>query len=142
MLMKIICLLTIAIGISIKSNAQTLELTSLKRIDPSTIIASNYVSMPECSISKNKTFDCNNLYTYMQLMVDESGIIYQMLYQTDISDALSYLSISNNVNYQCFTVKKNEYCSCVKKLHEETIPSLQTSGMLDCAIKVLKRCEL
>lgn len=140
MLLKIICLLTIAMAISIKSNAQTLELTSLKRIDPSTIITSNYVSMPECSISKNKVFDFNNPYTYLQLMVDESGNYYQMLYQTDISDALAYISISNNANLQCLTLKKNEYCSCVNKLHEETFPSLQTSATLDCVVRILRRC--
>jgi hypothetical protein len=138
--MKTICLLTIAISISIKSNAQTLALTSLKRIDPSTIIASNYVNMPECNISSNKVFDFNNPYTYLQLMVDESGNTCQMLYQTDITDRLEYLSISNNANYQCFALKKKEYCSCVNKIHEESFPSLQTSATLDCAVRVLRKC--
>jgi hypothetical protein len=108
-------------------NAQKLELTTLKRIEPITIITSNYVSMPDCSMSNKKVFDFNNPYTYLQLMVDESGNSYQMLYQTNITDALEYLSLSNNANYQCFAVKKNEYCSCVNKSYEETFSSLQTS---------------
>jgi len=121
-------------------NAQKLELTTLKRIEPITIITSNYVSMPDCSMANKKVFDFNNPYTYMQLMVDESGNSYQMLYQTNITDALEYLSLSNNANYQCFAVKKNEYCSCVNKSHEETFSSLQTSATLDCAVRILRRC--
>jgi hypothetical protein len=139
--LKNLSLLTITLVISIKMNAQKLELTALKRIDPSIIISSNYKSIPECSISKDKIFDNNNPYTYLQLMVDENGNMYQILYQTDITDALVYLSISNNANYQCFEVKKNEYCSCVRKSNEESFPSLQTSSILDCAIRILKRCE-
>jgi len=132
--------LIITILISININAQKLELTTLKRIEPITIITSNYVSMPDCSMSNKKVFDFNNPYTYLQLMVDESGNSYQMLYQTNITDALEYLSLSNNANYQCFAVKKNEYCSCVNKSHEETFSSLQTSAMLDCAVRILRRC--
>ena len=122
-------------------NAQKLELTTLKRIEPITIITSNYVSMPDCSMSNKKVFDFNNPYTYLQLMVGETGDMYQMLYQTDIADALVYLSISNNANFQCFKVKENEYCSCIKKLHEETFSSLQTSATLDCAVRILSRCD-
>lgn len=130
----------ITILLSININAQKLELTTLKRIDPITIITSNYVSMPDCSMSNKNVFDFNNPYTYLQLMVDESGKSYQMLYQTNITDALEYLSLSNNANYQCFAVKKNEYCSCVNKSHEETFSSLQTSATLDCAVRILRRC--
>ena len=130
----------ITILLSININAQKLELTTLKRIEPITIITSNYVSMPDCSMSNKKVFDFNNPYTYLQLMVDESGNSYQMLYQTNITDALEYLSLSNNANYQCFAVKKNEYCSCVNKSHEETFSSLQTSATLDCAVRILRRC--
>ena len=130
----------ITILLSININAQKLELTTLKRIEPITIITSNYVSMPDCSMSNKKVFDFNNPYTYLQLMVDESGNSYQMLYQTNITDALEYLSLSNNGNYQCFAVKKNEYCSCVNKSHEETFSSLQTSATLDCAVRILRRC--
>ena len=140
MLLKTLCLLTITLAISIKTNAQSLELTSLKRMDPSTIIASKYVSIPDCRNPNKKVFDFNNPYTYLQLMVDESGNAYQMLYQTDITDGLEYLSLSNNANYQCFAVKKNEYCSCVNKSHEETFSSLQTSATLDCAVRILRRC--
>jgi len=132
--------LIITILLSININAQKLELTTLKRIDPITIITSNYVSMPDCSMSNKNVFDFNNPYTYLQLMVDESGKSYQMLYQTNITDALEYLSLSNNANYQCFAVKKNEYCSCVNKSHEETFSSLQTSATLDCAVRILRRC--
>jgi hypothetical protein len=139
--LKNLCLLIIVISISIKINAQKLELTALKRIDPYIIIASNYISMPDCSISNNKSFDINNPYTYLQLMVDENGGKYQMLYQTDFTDALVYMSISNNANHQCFQVKKNEYCSCVNKSHEEIFPSMQISSTLDCAIRILRRCE-
>ena len=130
----------ITILLSININAQQLELTTLKRIEPITIITSNYVSMPDCSMSNKNVFDFNNPYTYLQLMVDESGNSYQMLYQTNITDALEYLSLSNNANYQCFAVKKNEYCSCVNKSHEETFSSLQTSATLDCAVRILRRC--
>jgi len=140
MLLKYLSLLTITLAISIKMNAQKFELTALKRIDPSTIIASNYKSIPECSMSKNKIFDNNNPYTYLQLMADENGEMYQILYQTDIADALVYLSISNNAKYECFEIKKNEYCSCVNKLHEESFPSLQTSATLDCVVRILRRC--
>lgn len=139
--LKNICLLIFAIAISININAQKLELTALKRIDPYTIIASNYISMPDCSTSNNKSFDINNPYTYLQLMVDKNGGIYQMLYQTDFTDALVYMSISNNANHQCFQVKKNEYCSCVNKSHEEIFPSMQISSTLDCAIRILRRCK-
>lgn len=141
MLLKNLSLLTITVVISIKMNAQKLELTSLKRIDPSTIIISNYKSMPDCNLSKYKIFDNNNPYTYLQLMVDENGNMYQMLYQTDIADALVYLSISNNFKNECFEVKKYEYCKCINKSHEESIPSFQTSCTLDCAFKILRRCE-
>ena len=126
--------------LSININAQKLELTTLKRIDPITIITSNYVNMPDCSMSNKKVFDFNNPYTYLQLMVDESGNTYQMLYQTNITEGLEYLSLSNNANYQCFAVKKNEYCSCVNKSQEETFSSLQTSARLDCVVRILRRC--
>ncbi len=139
--LKNLNLLIVMITISIKTNAQKLELTTLKRIDPITIIGSNYVSMPDCSISNKKLFDFNNPYTYLQLMIDESGNSYQILYQTNMTDALDYLSLSNNANYQCFTVKKNEYCSCVKKSQEETFSSLQTSATLDCVVRILSRCD-
>ncbi len=139
-ILKYTCLLIITIVISIKTNAQKLELTSLKRIDPFTIIASNYVSMPDCKISNKKLFDINNPYTYLQIMVDENGAMYQMLYQTDITDVIEYLSISNNANHQCFRIKRNEYCSCVNKSYEESFSSLQTSATLDCAVRILKRC--
>ena len=138
--MKNLELLIITILLSININAQKLELTTLKRIDPITIITSNYVNMPDCSMSNKKVFDFNNPYTYLQLMVDESGNTYQMLYQTNITEGLEYLSLSNNANYQCFAVKKNEYCSCVNKSHEETFSSLQTSATLDCAVRILRRC--
>lgn len=142
MLLKNLSLLTITIVISIRMNAQQLELTSLKRIDPSTIISSNYKSILECRMSKYKIFDNNNPYTYVQLMVDENGKIYQILYQTDIADKLVYLSISNNFKCDCFEVNKNEFCNCVKKSHEESISSLQTSYILDCAFRILRRCDL
>jgi hypothetical protein len=126
---------------SVTSNAQKLEITSTKRIDPSTIISSNYISVPSCSKTSYKSFDSNNPFTYLQSMVDENGVMYQMLYQTDFSDTLEYLSISNNANQQCLTNKKNEYCSCVNKFHDETFPTLQTSGTLDCVVQILKRCN-
>ena len=91
-------------------------------------------------MSNNKLFDNNNPYTYLQLMVDETGTKCQILYQTDITDALEYLSISNNTKYQCFEIKKNEYCSCVKKSKEETFASLQTSAIIDCVVRILRRC--
>ena len=62
--LKNLCLLIIVISISIKINAQKLELTALKRIDPYTIIASNFKSMPDCSISNN---------------ISENGIYYQII---------------------------------------------------------------
>jgi len=140
-LLKNLSILIITIVISIKMNAQKLELTALKRIDPTIIIISNYKSIPECSMSKNKKFNNSNPYTYLQLMVDENGEMYQILYQTDIADSLVYLAISNNAKYECFEVKKNEYCSCVRKSHEESFPSLQTSSTLDCVVRILRRCE-
>lgn len=133
--------MVIFIAISTTSNAQKLEMTSIKRIDPSTIIASNYINTPNCTISNSKLFDSNNPYTYLQLLLDENGIVYQLLYQTNFIDELEHLSISNNANHQCLTIKKNEYCSCVKKLQVETFPSLQTSGTLDCVVQILKRCD-
>jgi hypothetical protein len=137
--LKNLYLLIIIITISIKINAQKFELTAIKRMDPSTIITSNYINLPDCSTSNNKLFDFNNPYTYLQLIVDESRNSYQMLYQTDFTNSLEYLSISNNANYQCFTIKKYEFCSCVSKSHEELFSSLQTSAILDCVVRILNR---
>jgi len=138
-MMKTICW-GIGVLLFLNTNAQQWETGLLMRTDPFSIITSHYLKVGNCDNSLYQEFDVKNPYTYLQLMNDEKGKTYHLLYQTDFSENLTFAAVSNNINQSCFQIRKAATCGCIKKMQEETFSSLQTSGMLQCVKETMMTC--
>ena len=132
------CFLCFFIGYSAYS--QRLELQELKTISANQVLTSSYTKIELCNVFQNNLFDIKNPYSYLQILNDENGTIYHLLYQTDFSGLINHISISNNLTEKFNCRPISYFCSCIKKINQRHFDSVKTTAIIDCIMSQLNLC--
>lgn len=127
--------------------SQQFSTSELSVIKTSQVIIENYTSV---NLSKeiideatSNRFDVNNPYTYLQVIIDESGNRYHILFQTNFNGKILYLSYSNNLS-ALFNKKDKPmflFTRCLKEINN-AISSVQvTNTAIKCIVDRLNYCS-
>ena len=134
---KIICTSFIFFLVGFSANCQKFELQELKTISANQILTGSYTKIELCNVFQNNQFDIRNPYTNLEILKDENGVVYHILFQTDFSGLINYVSISNNL-IEKFNCRPNSYfCSCLKKINQQHFDSVKTTALIDCIMSQL-----
>lgn len=119
---------------------QRFQLQELKTISANQILTGSYTKIELCAVFQNNLFDSKNPYTYLEILNDENGVVYHILYQTDFSGLINHISISNNLTEKFNCRPKIYFCSCIKKINQQHFDSVKTTAIIDCIMSQLNLC--
>lgn len=114
----------------------------------STIISPDLISIEQYSalqMENNNTemkFNKQSPYTYILLINDNQHQQYQLLYQTDIWENLSYVALSNNLFsvFECNNDNWLSFWKCSKTAASSVLRSVATDQKLSCIVERLNDC--
>ena len=126
--------------------AQQFSTGELSTIKPSQIIIGNYsvVNLSKEIIEDQMAnqFDINNPYTYLQIVNDAMSGRYHILFQTEFTGKILFLSYSNNLS-ELFNKKSKPmflFTRCLKEINNH-ISSIQIiNAVVECILERLNYC--
>ena len=137
-------IITIILLIIIQStSAQTFFKATNSTISTNEIILSNYsVLKLDAGLLKEKllnVFDYKNVYTTLQLIKDNSGNIFHVLYQTNFEGKIIFLSYSNNLQKIIINPNKPsfQFEKCIKQINEGFSSSQVSQDAINCILNRL-----
>lgn len=144
---KIFLSLLLLILYSNNVRSQQFSNSELSVIKTSQVIIENYTSITLSKEIIDETmanhFDIGNPYTYLQVINDESGNRYHILFQTNFNGKILFLSYSNNLS--ALLNKKDKpmflFTRCLKEINN-AISSVQvTNTAIKCIVDRLNYCS-
>ena len=115
-------------------------------IDPRIIMPEYYFILP-LPLQKGgvlNVIDRNNPYSSVELIMDPSGKLYQILWQTDFSGVLTCLAVSKNLENRL--MGKNRpllaFRSCLAAIQNAQTSLLQKEAAIDCIMLQLEHPDL
>lgn len=122
--------------------AQKFSKGLLSIVSPDLISIDNYSVVQMENNNKDLKFDMQNPYTYTLLINDNQQQRYQLIYQTDIWENLSYLAISNNLItiFECNNNKWLSFWNCNKRATSSVLKSVAIEQQLSCILQRLNDC--
>ena len=140
----ITCLLLLLISSDLI--AQQYNATELSPVKPSQVLIENYTRI---NLAKEVTddamanqFDSNNPYTYLQLLNDEKGNMYHIVFQTNFYGKILLLAYSNNMAGLFNKVDKPMFLfqHCLKEMNVQLSPVQVTRIAIKCVVDRLNYC--
>ena len=111
-------------------------------VSPDLISIEHYSTLQMENNNKEMKFDNQNPYTYILLINDNQKHHYQLLYQTDIWENLSYVALSNNLIsiFECNNDNWLSFWKCNKTAASSVLRSVATEQQLNCIVERLNDC--
>lgn len=139
--MKNIIYCCIMIFFSSNVIGQQFELKELNSIATNQILPGSYMKVDLCDVYQSHDFSASNPYTFLQVVKDEEGKFYHILYQTDFSGMVNYVGISNNLSEMFNCRASRFFCSCLKKTDSHMFDSIKTTDTINCILSQLNFCK-
>lgn len=116
-------------------------------IQPMQVLMENYTIISlrienEHAADGNR-FDRTNPYTYLQLLYDESGKGYQIIFQVSFSGKILLLAYSNNLSALFNKMDKplNIFSNCIRTVNSHVSPVQNIDAAILCIIDRLNYCS-
>lgn len=129
------------------ANAQLYSRGEQTTILPSQVMIENYTAIvlgKEISaIPGGNRFDKSNLYTYLQLIHDDGGRDYQVLFQVSFQGKILFLAYSNNLAgiFNKADKPMNVFVNCIKTVNDHLSQIQNTEAAIRCIIERLNYCS-
>lgn len=140
--MKRIASTAFLVFLCINIMAQKFNKGSFSIVSPDLISIDNYRVVQMDNNNKELKFDKQNPYTYILLINDNQQQRYQLIYQTDIWENMSYLAISNNLItvFECNNDNWLSFWDCNNRAASSILKSVAIEQQLSCILQRLNDC--
>ena len=138
-----VCLLIIITG----TQAQTYFRGLQTIVQPSQVIIDNYTGIVLGKRAGNEPglnqFDRSNPYSYLQVVSDNGGKDYHILFQTNFSGKILFLAYSNNLSPVFNNAGKsmNVFLNCIRQVNDFVSPVQNAETAINCIIERLNYCS-
>ncbi len=145
--MKEIAALGVFMILTVSVHAQNYSRGEQTVIQPLQVMIENYTIITlgkEIANDPNANrFDKSNLYTYLQLIRDNTGKDYQVLFQTNFAGKLLLLAYGNNLSAIINNTEKpqNVFVNCVKQVNDHLSSIQNAEAAIKCIIDRLNYCS-
>ena len=125
------------------SYAQSYFKSSSSTISPTEIIISNYTNIKLDGSNLKESivniFDYKNVYTTLQLINDNVGNIYHIIYQTNFDGKIIFLAFSNNLQKIITNPNKPsfQFQKCIKQINEGFSSTQVSQDAITCVLNRL-----
>lgn len=116
-------------------------------IQPLQVMIENYTAITlekEIAADPNgNRFDKSNVYTYLQIIHDDAGKDYHVLFQTNFPGKILFLAYSNNLSAIFNNREKplNVFVNCIKQVNDHVSAIQNVDAAIKCIIDRLHYCS-
>ena len=140
--MKFYFLLFICLIFRTDSNGQEFIKGINSITSPLFVNLNNFIQVKIESNGTEFSFEKENPYTNILLVINQNQESFQILYQTNIWGDLSYLALSNNLYsyFDCPQKLDLSFFTCIKKARSSVLKSNIIDEQINCVIERLNWC--
>lgn len=128
--------------------AQTFLRAGTMRPDPAAIIPDQYavLKLPDADVDDGRinSWDSRNPYTYIELLTNQRGEVFHILYQTGFTGRMMFLGVSKNLEKSLLAREKPQlgFRECLGRINRSDPPLITSESAIDCIMRQLQRSAI